>query len=237
MPSHALPIPFRFERDFGLPFADDDDAATLPPSPPPPMFTEDDLHLARTEAYADGVDAGRREALAATAERTAAVLGRLADTLAGLGSELVPDPTRTTRDVGAVAMAVCRRLLPEAYRAAAVTAVGELVSLVLPRVALVPQLRLWVAPAIEAEISRSIAALPARLAFAGELTVAADQALAPGDCRIDWARGGVIRDLDQLWREVDRVMAETTGLDPVARPLSSPSGEAPPPEQRDAGHA
>ena len=39
--------------------------------------------------------------------------------------------------------------------------------------------------------------------YEGRLTVVGDETLKIGDCRIEWAQGGMIRDRDQIWSGIE----------------------------------
>jgi len=43
--------------------------------------------------------------------------------------------------------------------------------------------------------------------FEGRLAVHSDAAMAPGDCRIEWTDGGVVRDREAIHTTIDDVVA------------------------------
>src|SRR3546814_2280324 len=66
-----------------------------------------------------------------------------------------------------------------------------------------------VAPNLVPEIEQRLKAAVASAGFEGRLVVAADAALGPADCGIDWGDGGAERDMDGLWREIDAAIARS----------------------------
>ncbi len=38
--------------------------------------------------------------------------------------------------------------------------------------------------------------------------VAADESLKPGDCRIEWSQGGMIRNADEIWKAIEAAMEQ-----------------------------
>src|SRR3546814_15298785 len=65
-----------------------------------------------------------------------------------------------------------------------------------------------VAPNLVPEVEQRLEAAVASAGFEGRLVVAADAALGPADCGIDWGDGGAERDMDGLWREIDAAVAD-----------------------------
>jgi len=57
--------------------------------------------------------------------------------------------------------------------------------------------------------------------FAGEISVAADSAIADSDCAVEWSDGGAFRDTDRMWREVDDVINRNLKTDAEPEPAHS----------------
>ena len=64
-----------------------------------------------------------------------------------------------------------------------------------------PHVAVRVGPDLYDDAKRRLDEIAAARGFEGRLVVLSDDALAPGDCRIEWADGGVVR---------DRALTETT---------------------------
>src|SRR3546814_1221045 len=84
-----------------------------------------------------------------------------------------------------------------------------------------------VAPNLVPEIEQRLKAAVASAGFEGRLVVAADAALGPADCGIDWGDGGAERDMDGLWREIDAAIAELPARPDAAREPDADSEEIP----------
>lgn len=218
--------PFRFDRDFDLLLAQAAEPDAAPP--PPARYGEEDLVAARAEGYAAGHQAGHGEAMAAIGERSDACLAALAGALADIARSLGEDEAEMTRQASMLALALCRKVLPDAYRAAAGAAVCELVEALLPRLSREPLLTVRVPPPLAGDIEAHLAAIVRRHAFPGRLAVVADASLDGGDCRIAWQRGGLIRDWTLLWREIDALMADATGLAVTAPAAALPGDQGAP---------
>src|SRR3546814_9350047 len=92
-----------------------------------------------------------------------------------------------------------------------------------------------VAPNLVPEIEQRLKAAVASAGFEGRLVVAADAALGPADCGIDWGDGSAERDMDGLWREIDATIAELLPRHDSARDPESDSEEISSADARESG--
>src|SRR3546814_1856908 len=114
-----------------------------------------------------------------------------------------------------------RKLLPELARRQGVAEIEALAAGCLSNLSEVPKMTVRVAPNLVPEIERRLDAAVASVGFEGRLVVAADAALGPADCGIDWGDGGAERDMDGLWREIDAAVTEL-----LVRQDATPTPEA-----------
>ena len=61
------------------------------------------------------------------------------------------------------------------------------------------------------EASETLAAMAREHGFEGRVVVLADPNIAPGDCRIEWADGGVVRDQKAIEGEISQLVARYLG--------------------------
>jgi flagellar assembly protein FliH len=54
--------------------------------------------------------------------------------------------------------------------------------------------------------------------FDGKLVLLAEADIAPGDCRIEWADGGVERVADRIWSDIEAAMMRATAATPTGTP-------------------
>src|SRR3546814_3737234 len=90
-----------------------------------------------------------------------------------------------------------------------------------------------VAPNLVPEVEQRLEAAVASAGFEGRLVVAADAALGPADCGIDWGDGGAERDMDGLWREIDAAVADLLARHGAACEPDADSAEIPSPDADD----
>lgn len=212
---------FLFDRRF-------DSAAKLEaeasPEPPPPVFSLDDLEQARAEGAAQGRAAALAEANAQIqAERCRdQTLLAIAEHLSALHGELKAAADRAGRDAVRVAETLVRKLLPDLYARHGSAEIEALVTTTLAQLPSDHSIGIRVAPSLLAELAPLLQLRAEERGLAEPLRVSADAAIAVGDCAIDWAGGGLLRDHASLWRDVTALIDETAG--PRATPEAAETG-------------
>jgi flagellar assembly protein FliH len=58
------------------------------------------------------------------------------------------------------------------------------------------------------ELGERVQAVGKNHGYEGRLTVLGDESLKPGDCRIEWTQGGMIRDREQIWTAIEAAIAQ-----------------------------
>lgn len=225
---------FRFERSFDV-LAGRMAGAT----PPPPAadaaaaaakITREDVEQARAEGFARG----RAEAAAAEEARRAAER-RHRQALDALGLQLrtliaarAAAVEAASADAVLVAAAITRKLMPRYWREGAAVEIEAMVRGALAGLAEEPRITVRVAPALHARLLADLQPVAADCGAEGRLQVLADAGISPGDCVIDWRGGGVCRDQQAVWREIDRVIEAATGavmLPQAPQPDTGEKGE------------
>ncbi len=178
-----------------------------PEVPPEPTFSQADLLQAHEDGYADGFQAGKSAAESAAATRLAAALTRIEGHLAHLAGGLEAE-TRARRDEAVeIGLAVARRLLPATARANALAEVEGAIASAVAEMIDEPRLVIRVSEAMLEEIADRLDALTTARGFAGRVVLLPEPALDPGDCRIEWAEGGVERATGRFWKDLDALAA------------------------------
>lgn len=180
------------------------DAAGGPSTTP---YGADDIAAAREEGFA----AGRVEGLEA-ARRThehvmAEAVGSISRQLPVLsGAAVQADAWRTSAAIK-VAVNIVRKLFPELTRRNALVEIEGLVAECLNWLREEPRIVIRVADALLDPLTQRIDALSVESGFAGRIVLLAEPEMTLGDARVEWADGGVERNAERLWRDVDDVIA------------------------------
>jgi flagellar assembly protein FliH len=152
--------------------------------------------LAETEAGAHrrGYAEAQRDGKLETDRRVAAALERIASGLATANAALGAIETRLECEAVDVAVAVGRKLAPALIAREPFAEIAALASDCLRQLVASPHIAVRVNDALYAATREKLDEIVRARGFEGRLLVLAEPHIAPGDCRIEWADGGIDRD-------------------------------------------
>jgi flagellar assembly protein FliH len=200
------PAKFLFEDDF---------AANAKPAKPMVSLAAHQSALARAEE--DGHRNGMAAAEAQIAGRTAAACDRIAQGLAALTQSLGGIEARLEAESVEVALAVARKLAPELIAAEPFTEIAALAASCFRQLIAAPHVVVRIAESIYQAAHQRLEEIARMHGFEGRLVVLAEPGMALGDCRIEWADGGLSR---------DRASTEAAIGEAVARYVAARRGAA-----------
>ncbi|CAO4170981.1 FliH/SctL family protein [Methylorubrum aminovorans] len=180
--------PFLFDTDFGRPrgpSAADAEAAAR---------TEAERAALEAAAYARGLQDGRAEAALQEQARLADALTRVGLAAAGLLNQSDARDGEREAQALAFANALAHRIAGEALDARPLAAVEEAARSALRHLRGVPHLVLRVNEALVDDAETLMKRLSREHGFEGRLVVLGEPDMAPGDARLEWADGGVVRE-------------------------------------------
>ena len=149
---------------------------------------------AESQAHRQGFAAGEQQAQQETTQRIAAALAVIADGLARLGGALTAIETRLETEAVEVAVAVAAKLAPALIAREPFAEVSALATECFHHLVSTPHIVVRVGPDIHELAKEKIEEVARARGFEGRLVIVGDETLASGDCRIEWADGGVVRD-------------------------------------------
>jgi flagellar assembly protein FliH len=151
---------------------------------------------AHRAGFAAGLAQAQREALAVIAEGLELLHKGLAGIEARLESEAVE-----------VAVAVAGKLAPELIAREPFAEISALATETLGHLVKTPHVVVRIGPEAYEATKAKLDEIAQARGFEGRLVVLAEQDLAPGDCRIEWADGGVTRDRAATLATIDDAVA------------------------------
>ena len=191
----AAPAKFLFDTDFAAPDKSRDKATAAE--------VAQKVAAAEQRAYRDGFDAGQREAKAESDRRAALALEEIKIGMQGIAARFAGIETRMETEAVDVAVAVARKLCSELVAA---EPLGEIVGLVkecFSHLVSTPHLVVRINASLYEMAREQIERLAKQSGFEGRLVILAEPEIATGDCRIEWADGGVERDLTATHALID----------------------------------
>jgi flagellar assembly protein FliH len=181
----AAPAKFLFDMDFSAPDKTRERPAT-------PSEIAQTVASAEARAYRDGYDAGQREAKAESDRRTALALEEIGIAIQGIAARFSGIESRMETEAVDVAVAVARKLCSELISNEPLGEISGLVSHCFSHLVSTPHLAVRINDSLYEAARERIERLARQSGFEGRLVILAEPDIATGDCKIEWADGGVV---------------------------------------------
>jgi flagellar assembly protein FliH len=194
----AAPAKFLFDTDFAAPDKSRERANAAE--------IAEKIAAAEARAYRDGFDAGQREAKAESDRRSALALEEIKIAMTGIAARFAGVETRMETEAVDVAVAVARKLCSALVDAEPLGEVTGLVSDCFSHLVSTPHLVVRVNEALYEVAREKIERLAKPSGFQGRLVILAEPDVATGDCRIEWADGGVVLERAAIEAKIDELV-------------------------------
>jgi flagellar assembly protein FliH len=181
----AAPAKFLFDMDFSAPDRTRERAATA-------SEIAQKIAAAEARAYRDGFDAAQREAKAESDRRAALALEEIGIALKRIAGGFSGIETRMETEAVDVAVAVARKLCDALIASEPLGEITALVSDCFSHLVSTPHLVVRINASLYETARERIERLAKQSGFAGRLVILAEPEIDTGDCRIEWADGGVV---------------------------------------------
>lgn len=178
---------FMFDTDF---------AAGASPAERPVPASEHALKLGEAESrgFAAGFAQADKEGQAAAARRQAAAFEQIGDAVAGIARKIDDVERRLEAEAIEVAVTVARKLAPALVEREPFAEIEALAADCFRQLRSTPHVAIRVNDRLLAVARESLEAIAREQGFEGRIVVMAEPDIGYGDCRIEWADGGVRRD-------------------------------------------
>ena len=180
------PAKYLFDLDFSNPSSRGDAASAADVA----------RRIAEAEArgHRNGMAAGLAQADAESARRTALALEQIAATMGNVAGRFTDVEARMESEAVEVAIAVARKLCAALMSREPLTEAMALVADCMQHLVSTPHLVVRVNDALYENTKASVEQIAHRYGFEGRLVILAEPEIAHGDCRIEWADGGIVLD-------------------------------------------
>ncbi len=183
------------------------------------VMTENGVANLRREAREEGYAEGYREGQNAETARAAAALAASAEKIATSASSVLQSvancESRARTDGIAVARSIAVKLASQLVSRMPEAELDALIEECLHSLDQTPHLVIRCQPDLVDKIKEITEAHMAAAGFNGRLVVLGDPEIGPGDGRLEWADGGLVRDMNKILAEIDRSITAycaTSGL-------------------------
>jgi flagellar assembly protein FliH len=181
----AAPAKFLFDTDFAAPDKTRERAATA-------VEIAEKIANAEARAYRAGYEAAQREAKAESDRRSALALEEIGIAVKAIASRFSGIEARMETEAVDVAVAVARKLCNELVAREPLGEITALVSDCFSHLVATPHLVVRINDQLYDAARADIERQAAQGGFEGRLVILAEPGIATGDCRIEWADGGVV---------------------------------------------
>jgi flagellar assembly protein FliH len=186
---------FLFGEDFRGPQTEDKDAAAI----------------ARAEArgFERGREAGRQDAVAEAARGLDQALASIGAGLGGILAELDARDARTERESMQFFKALAEKLAGQALEAYPLATIAESAEEAFRHLRGVPHLAVRVSETLVEQVDALTRKMARERGYEGRIIILGDEAILPGDARIEWADGGIVRERKDIEAALGAVLAGT----------------------------
>ena len=189
-----------------------------------PTFSEADLTPAREQGY----QSGRQEALAETQD---SIESQLLDTFSAIDAQLNSLFSRQRDNNEAAAkeaiemvMMIAGKMLPELNNRHGLDEVARVVEQLFERLLLEPRVTVRVHDSLVEPLDSRLRNFLSNRGYDGDLAIRAETDLKIGDCRVEWSSGAAERSVEELWAEIEAVIADNLAAQSTA-PSAPPEPE------------
>jgi len=149
---------------------------------------------AETRGYRNGFQAAETEMKADTERRLTVTLEQIGSALEVMARGLAGVENRLEAEAVDVAVAVARKLAPELIAREPLAEIAALVTECFRHLVAAPHVAIRVSESIYLVAREKLEDISRQRGFEGRLVLLAEPGIADGDCRIEWADGGINRD-------------------------------------------
>lgn len=200
----AAPAKFLFDTDFAAPDRARERATQAE--------VAQKVAEAEARAYRNGYDTALREAKVESDRRCAQALQEIGNGIKGIAARYANIEQRMETEAVDVAIAVARKLAGELIAREPLGEITALVADCFAQLVSTPHLVVRINDSLYETAHTKIEALAKQSGFSGRLIILAEPGIQTGDCRIEWADGGVV---------LERAAIETKISELVGRYIAS----------------
>jgi flagellar assembly protein FliH len=193
------PAKFLFDLDFSAPDSARQKAATS-------AEIAEQVAAAEARGYRTGFEAAQREAKAESDRRSAQALADIGNAIQTIATRFAGIETRMETEAVDVAVSVARKLCNELVAVEPLAEIEALVSDCFRHLVSTPHLVVRINDQIYDAARERVEAMAKQSGFQGRLVILAEPDIATGDCKIEWADGGVVLDRAAIEAKINELV-------------------------------
>jgi flagellar assembly protein FliH len=195
----GAPAKFLFDQDFSAPDSGKQKAATA-------AEIAEMVAAAEARGYRSGFEAAQREARVESDRRAAQALEAIGGAIRAIANGFAGIEARMETEAVDVAVSVARKLCSELMAGEPLTEVTALVGDCFRHLVSTPHLVVRINDQLYDAAHARIETMARQSGFQGKLVILAEPEVAAGDCRIEWADGGVVLERAAIEAKIDELV-------------------------------
>jgi flagellar assembly protein FliH len=195
----AAPAKFLFDMDFSAP-------DRMRERPATPAEIAQKIAAAEARAYRDGYDAAQRVAKAESDRRSALALEEIGINIKTIAQRFAGIETRMETEAVDVAISVARKLCSTLIAAEPLGEITGLVKDCFSHLVATPHLVVRINDSLYEAAHERIERMAKQSGFEGRLVILAEPEIGTGDCKIEWADGGVVLERAAIEAKIDELV-------------------------------
>lgn len=169
-------------------------------------LTNADVEAARAEGYAEGRAAGEREAVERSDRELHDAMTLLAESAASLVTALDSQMASMKRESVTIAMEISRKLAPAMVATRPEAEIEAVLRDCLAHLNREPHILLRVATSLVDRLKDTVDRMAMERGLSGRIILLGEPGMTEGDCVVEWADGGVVRNREEIEREITGIV-------------------------------
>jgi flagellar assembly protein FliH len=194
--------PYMFDQSFDLSAMKAEETKKVEPT-----FSEGDVAAAREAGRQEGLVEGRAAATREISQQQAELLSHVERLMQRLSDDVWKVYAQQKQAASDIALTIVRKLLPDYVKKYGMQEMTSAIEASIAEMINEPRLVLRVPDPHFDFISKEVNTIADKLGYGGKIIVLADPNLGEHDCRLEWADGGMERNLNLTWSEIERQVA------------------------------
>jgi flagellar assembly protein FliH len=179
------------------------------PAPEPAVISPQEVENAETRGYVRGLQDGQNQAAMEAQAHLAAAMERLANTAGMMLSSVDAQNAEIEALAVDFALTLGRKLAGDALAREPLTAIADAAAASFQHLRGVPHLVVRVNEALVEPVDQLIKRMARERGFEGRLVTLGEPDILPGDVRLEWADGGVVRTQSRIEQAVAQALGRS----------------------------
>jgi flagellar assembly protein FliH len=172
------------------------------------MFTQEELDEAAKTAHAIGHAAGHEKAMASVENKLAASLDIIVPQIAGMIEIHEKQYKNMLQEAVKIALTAAKKAIPAISAKHGTEEIETIVKECMSYISTEPKVMVKTAPDSVETLKASIEKMVELNAFEGKVAIISDENMAVGDCSIEWSNGGLEKNFEKLWENIEEIIAK-----------------------------